>query len=168
MVGDSSDNIPGVDGIGAKSAVKLLEEYKALEEIEHAIRLAPELPGAHDTMGDLQVEMGNYDEAIDHYLRAIEKDSTFSDGYLHIALVYEKQSKKNHIEYYTKAANLENEDAKIWVKKNKKLIDEYKNQSKAAPAVDYIEELKKLAELKSLGIITEEEFEAKKKELLGL
>jgi tetratricopeptide (TPR) repeat protein len=147
----------------------ITKEYdKALEEIEHAIRLAPELPGAHDTMGDLQVEMGNYDEAIDHYLRAIEKDSTFSDGYLHIALVYEKQSKKNHIEYYTKAANLENEDAKIWVKKNKKLIDEHNNKGKAAPAGDYIEELKKLAELKSLGIITEEEFEAKKKELLGL
>ena len=30
------------------------------------------------------------------------------------------------------------------------------------------EAAKKLAELKSLGIITEEEFEAKKKELLGL
>ena len=33
MVGDSSDNIPGVDGIGAKSAVKLLKEYKELEQI---------------------------------------------------------------------------------------------------------------------------------------
>ena len=41
----------------------------------------------------------------------------------------------------------------------------------AAPAAakpDYIEELKKLAELKDIGIITEEEFEAKKKQLLGL
>ena len=33
MVGDSSDNIPGVDGIGAKSAVKLLEAYSTLETI---------------------------------------------------------------------------------------------------------------------------------------
>jgi predicted Zn-dependent peptidase len=33
---------------------------------------------------------------------------------------------------------------------------------------DYIEELKKLAELKEAGIITAEEFEAKKKQLLGL
>lgn len=38
-----------------------------------------------------------------------------------------------------------------------------------APAqLDYIEELKKLAGLKDLGIITDEEFEAKKKQLLGL
>lgn len=38
-----------------------------------------------------------------------------------------------------------------------------------APAQsDYIEELKKLAELKDMGIITDEEFEAKKRQLLGL
>ena len=39
----------------------------------------------------------------------------------------------------------------------------------AAPAQpNYIEELKKLAELKDAGIVSEEEFEAKKKQLLGL
>lgn len=39
----------------------------------------------------------------------------------------------------------------------------------AAPAqADYIAELKKLAELKDMGILTDEEFEAKKRQLLGL
>ena len=33
---------------------------------------------------------------------------------------------------------------------------------------DYIEQLKKLAELRDTGIITSEEFEAKKKQILGL
>ncbi len=33
MVGDSSDNVPGVDGIGAKTAVKLLLEYGDMENI---------------------------------------------------------------------------------------------------------------------------------------
>jgi hypothetical protein len=37
-----------------------------------------------------------------------------------------------------------------------------------AEQADYIEELKKLAEFKDMGIVTEEEFEAKKKQLLGL
>ena len=40
----------------------------------------------------------------------------------------------------------------------------------AAPTPDssYIEELQKLAELRDMGIITPEDFEAKKKQLLGL
>lgn len=38
----------------------------------------------------------------------------------------------------------------------------------AAAAPDYISELKKLAELRDMGIVTDEEFEAKKKQLLGL
>jgi DNA polymerase-1 len=33
LVGDKSDNIPGVTGVGAKTAVKLLAEYGTLEEI---------------------------------------------------------------------------------------------------------------------------------------
>jgi DNA polymerase-1 len=36
LVGDSSDNVPGVKGIGAKTAVKLLEEYESLDGVyEH-------------------------------------------------------------------------------------------------------------------------------------
>lgn len=33
MVGDSSDNLPGIKGIGDKTAVKLLNEYKTLENV---------------------------------------------------------------------------------------------------------------------------------------
>jgi len=147
----------------------ITKEYdKALEEIEAAIHLAPEFPNVHDTMGDLQLAMGNHNKALDYYFQAIATDSIYSDAYLHIAMVYGHQKNDDHIEYYQKAAKLDNKDAKLWVKKNKKLIDEHKNKSKNSPSADYIEELKKLAELRDLGIITEEEFEAKKKELLGL
>ncbi len=37
-----------------------------------------------------------------------------------------------------------------------------------APAADYTAELEKLGELKAQGLITEEEFAAKKKQLLGI
>ena len=43
ITGDSSDNIPGVKGVGPKGACKLLNEYKTLENIyEHIHEIQPE------------------------------------------------------------------------------------------------------------------------------
>ena len=43
LVGDSSDNIPGIEGVGPKTAAKWLEELGSLEGvIEHARELKPE------------------------------------------------------------------------------------------------------------------------------
>lgn len=39
LMGDSSDNIPGVKGIGEKTALKLLQEYKTLDNIYNNIDL---------------------------------------------------------------------------------------------------------------------------------
>lgn len=41
-------------------------------------------------------------------------------------------------------------------------------QAQPAPQMDYIDQIKKLAELRDQGIITPEEFEAKKRQLLGI
>lgn len=44
LIGDTSDNIPGVKWIGPKTAVKLLEEYKTLDNIlENLDKLSPKL-----------------------------------------------------------------------------------------------------------------------------
>lgn len=43
MVGDSSDNYPGVSGIGPKTAVKLLREYRNLESIYRNLAKLPKL-----------------------------------------------------------------------------------------------------------------------------
>lgn len=43
LVGDSSDNIPGISGVGPKTAVKWLQQYRNIEGvIAHAAELAPE------------------------------------------------------------------------------------------------------------------------------
>ncbi len=36
-MGDSSDNIPGVSGVGEKTALKLLQQYKSLDNIYNNI-----------------------------------------------------------------------------------------------------------------------------------
>lgn len=47
LVGDTSDNIPGIAGIGAKTATKLIEQYGTLEDIlAHADELAPRTKAA--------------------------------------------------------------------------------------------------------------------------
>ncbi|MBX4188655.1 SHOCT domain-containing protein [Candidatus Saccharibacteria bacterium] len=46
--------------------------------------------------------------------------------------------------------------------------EQYAPAEPAAPAVDPYVELEKLGQLKSDGILTQEEFDAKKKEILGL
>jgi len=43
LAGDTSDNIPGVKGIGEKGAVKLISEFKNLEGIyKHVEEVVPE------------------------------------------------------------------------------------------------------------------------------
>jgi DNA polymerase-1 len=43
LMGDASDNIPGIPGVGEKTALKLLSQYPSVEEI---LRHVDELPGA--------------------------------------------------------------------------------------------------------------------------
>jgi len=120
------------------------------------------------SLGEVYIKKNDYGKAIDQFNKAIEIDSTHSFSYLSLAQVYEELKDPIFIDYYQKAAEMGEKDAQKWLRNNKKLIDEHENKSKKAPATDYIEELKKLAELRDLGIITDEEFEAKKKDLLGL
>jgi tetratricopeptide (TPR) repeat protein len=144
-------------------------DLKTAEDMYKAnIQRAPNIPNVLHSMGEFYQQMGEYDKAIDYFDSSIEIDSTYAISHYNLGQIYEERENDLFFEYYLKAAKLNNKDAQRWVKKNKNLIDEHNNKSKKAPAADYIEELKKLAELKSLGIITDEEFEAKKKELLGL
>lgn len=44
LVGDSTDNIPGVPGVGIKTAIKLLQKYGSAEAVvEHADQLTPKM-----------------------------------------------------------------------------------------------------------------------------
>ncbi len=65
LIGDSSDNVPGAPGIGPKTAVKLLQEYRDLEEI---LAHAQEISGkASPGVSDGERRPGSTVEAAGHH-----------------------------------------------------------------------------------------------------
>ena len=52
LMGDSSDNIPGVPGIGEKTALKLISEYTSLDGIYEALPTAKHTPSVRQKLTD--------------------------------------------------------------------------------------------------------------------
>ncbi|MCX5936335.1 MAG: DNA polymerase I [Pseudanabaena sp. LacPavin_0818_WC45_MAG_42_6] len=59
LCGDASDNIPGVRGIGEKTAIKLIEEYGSLENVLAAI---PKMKGAVKTKLEQGIEAAKHSQ----------------------------------------------------------------------------------------------------------
>jgi DNA polymerase-1 len=78
LMGDSSDNLPGIPGVGPKTAVKLLQEYGSLEEI---IAHASDIPGKLGENIRLNFEMG----LLCKKLATIETNATLAIGLSDIA-----------------------------------------------------------------------------------
>jgi len=61
------------------------ENYAEAEEaFQNCIRLMPDQPNPYDSMGDLKTKMGSFEEAIEYYKMALEKDPGFADSQLKI------------------------------------------------------------------------------------
>ena len=79
LMGDPSDNIPGIPGVGEKTAVKLLQEYETLENIlEHQDDIKGKLGERireHKDSAILSKELGTIqlDCEIDYHVENIEK-----------------------------------------------------------------------------------------------
>jgi len=67
LCGDKSDNIPGVNGIGEKTAVKLLQQYGSLDNIYQQIE---DIKGANQT----KLKTGQADAEHSRYLAQIQDD----------------------------------------------------------------------------------------------
>ena len=58
------------------------EDYaKAEESFQTYLRLAPEEPNAHDCMADLYRKMGEFENALEHYRKAVELDTSFEPSH---------------------------------------------------------------------------------------
>ena len=63
--------------------------------------------------------------------------------------------------------NIDKDGAKVFIAKLNALIDESNSPKQTAPKEDVFEKLKKLGELKNLGIISDEEYETQRKKFLA-
>lgn len=102
------------------------------------------------------------------------KPSSIADGYIQVETAAggvssssSQYSGENSIQFSGKQSN---EDAEIIVSYIRKQIEDIKNApvGSVVQQLSPAEELKKFKDLLELGVITQEEFDAKKKQLLGL
>lgn len=102
------------------------------------------------------------------------KPSSIADGYIQVetaaggvSTANSQYSGENSIQFSGKKSN---EEAEIIVAFIRKQIEDIKNAPVGGivQQVSPAEELKKFKELLDMGVITQEEFDAKKKELLGI
>lgn len=106
------------------------------------------------------------------------KEPGLTTGYIHFEYVGGQAPVRTGV--FTDNSIVSNENAVLFTQDHQRDFEEFRKlleekraelrkplQVVATAAASPMEELKKLAELKELGIVTEEEFEAKKKQLLG-
>ena len=91
LMGDSSDNIPGVKGIGEKGAIKLVSEYQTLDNIYDNIN---NIKGATQTKLIEGHESAYYSKDLVTIYREVPLDITFND------LVYKKEHTDELINIY--------------------------------------------------------------------
>ncbi len=75
LMGDSSDNIPGIKGVGPKSAVSLLEKFGTLESIYQAVEEAEKYPEILKGALLKKVTSGKDDAFLSQKLATIDREA---------------------------------------------------------------------------------------------
>ena len=91
LMGDSSDNIPGVKGIGEKGAIKLISEYNTIDNLYDNIG---NIKGAMHTKLIEGKEDAYYSRDLVTIYREVPLDVTFND------LIYKKENTNELIDIY--------------------------------------------------------------------
>ena len=86
LMGDSSDNIPGVAGVGEKTALKLISEYRNLDALYEALDDAPIAKGVK---GKLQKDRDN--AFFSRMLAAIVRDAPLDTPFSALPAISEKE-----------------------------------------------------------------------------
>ena len=139
LMGDSSDNIPGVKGIGEKGAIKLVSEYQTLDNIYDNIN---NIKGATQTKLIEGHESAYYSKDLVTIYRDVPLDITFND------LVYKK-------EHTDELINIYNDLGFYSLLKKESITKENNNKELKVNIIDSLEEINNISITKPLGIYLE-------------
>ena len=139
LMGDSSDNIPGVKGIGEKGAIKLVSEYQTLDNIYDNIN---NIKGATQTKLIEGHESAYYSKDLVTIYREVPLDITFND------LVYKK-------EHTDELINIYNDLGFYSLLKKESITKENNNKELKVNIINSLEEINNISITKPLGIYLE-------------
>ena len=139
LMGDSSDNIPGVKGIGEKGAIKLVSEYQTLDNIYDNIN---NIKGATQTKLIEGHEDAYYSKDLVTIYRDVPLDITFND------LVYKK-------EHTNELINIYNDLGFYSLLKKESITKENNNEEIKINIINSLEEINNISITKPLGIYLE-------------
>lgn len=144
LMGDPSDNIPGVPGIGEKTASKLIKEYGSVEKL---IENSAKLKGKLKEKIELNMEQAKLSKHLATIVRNIDMDFVFEDFAQQEPDRDELVKLFRELEFYTLIKKIE--------------LPQTKTEVKIKPSTEILtlEDMKKLKELadsnKELGLIVE-------------
>ncbi len=139
LMGDSSDNIPGVKGIGEKGAIKLISEYQTLDNIYDNIN---NIKGATQTKLIEGHESAYYSKDLVTIYREVPLDITFND------LVYKK-------EHTDELINIYNDLGFYSLLKKESITKENNTKELKVNIINSLEEINNISITKPLGIYLE-------------
>ena len=139
LMGDSSDNIPGVKGIGEKGAIKLVSEYQTLDNIYDNIN---NIKGATQTKLIEGHEDAYYSKDLVTIYRNVPLDITFND------LVYKK-------EHTNELINIYNDLGFYSLLKKESITKENNNKELKVNIINSIEDINNISITNPLGIYLE-------------
>ena len=139
LMGDSSDNIPGVKGIGEKGAIKLVSEYQTLDNIYDNIN---NIKGATQTKLIEGHESAYYSKDLVTIYREVPLDITFND------LVYKK-------EHTDELINIYNDLGFYSLLKKESITKENNTKELKVNIINSLEDINNISITKPLGIYLE-------------
>lgn len=139
LMGDSSDNIPGVKGIGEKGAIKLVSEYQTIDNIYDNIN---NIKGATQTKLIEGHEDAYYSKDLVTIYRNVPLDITFND------LVYKK-------EHTNELINIYNDLGFYSLLKKESITKENNNKELKVNIINSLEDINNISITNPLGIYLE-------------